>query len=218
MQTVKFGLVALILIGRPAYAEDAGTASFEPGTYGEPFVVEATVQGCGTGEEGDICFFYAEGARWAAARGQTSNEAALQLLADAPVNAPFLITGDMISFGDITAESAVAKLEPGQPDQWAVYRDGMQGAWVSTDDPASVLRIFGSEQTLEYDGQVMEVSVMRFGNACTDGVEIGPVFTTQMMGGDPMDAQCYAILDVSPDRIDLSYVGRGNTLSFTRAR
>ncbi len=175
------------------------------------------VQGFDARDTGDRCFFYAEGARWAATRGQNSNEAALQMLADAPVNAPFSVTGDMISFGDITADVAVSKVEPGQPDPWVAFRAGIQGIWISTDDPNSVLRIHGSEQTSEYDGQVLDISVLHFGNSCGDVEDIGATLTAQGMGGDPMDAQCFAIVTFGPDRIELSLVGRGTTIGYARA-
>lgn len=196
----------------------AAVAAFAAGTHGEPFSVNALVQTCTAGDGGDFCFFYAEGARWAVDRTGPSNPAAVQMLADLPVNTPLIITGDMVSFGDITADAVVSMVELGAADEWAQFRDGMQGSWVSTEDAKSVLHIFGSEQISEYDGQIMETSVMTFANACPGGEDIGPVVFTQMMGGDPMDTPCYAILDVTADRMDLSYVGRGNTLSYTRMK
>ena len=191
-------------------------AAFAPGSFGEPFSVNALLQSCSEGDEGAFCFFYAEGARWAAARDGNSNPAALAMMAELPVNTPLMITGDMVSFGDITAEAVVSKVEAGAPDEWASLRDAVQGAWVSTDDAQSGLTISGSEQTLEYGGEAMEVSVMTFANACPGGEAIGPVFFTQMMGGDPMDTPCYAIVEVTADRMELSYVGRGNTLTYAR--
>lgn len=199
-----------------AQADDpAAAASFDPGTHGEPFTVNALVQGCEPAEAGGYCVFYAEGYRWAA-MPETSNPAALAQLGQVPVNTPLIVTGDIIGYGDITAEAAVSRIEPGTPDAWAALREAMQGSWVSVDDPLSKLHIFGSEQSAEYDGQALEVSVMTWADACPGGETIGPVVYTQVMGGDPMDTPCHAILQVTADRMDLSYVGRGNTLSYTR--
>lgn len=192
---------------------DAATVTFAPGTHGDPFTVSALMQGCA---EGEGCTFYAEGWRWTVAPDGASNPAALAAMADLPVNAPVIVTGDMASMGDITVEAVVSKVEPGEPDAYANLRDAMQGDWVSADDAKAGLRIEGSEQTELYDGEVMGVSVVTFADACPEGEPIGPVFVTQMMGGDPADHSCYAVVEVTPDRMELSYVGRGNTLVYVR--
>ena len=197
-------------------ADAATSASFAPGSHGEPFTVNALMQGCGASEELDGCTFYAEGVRWVVSRGAGSNEAALDAMAALPVNAPVLVTGDSLNFGDITVEAMVSKVEPDQPDPYAALRDAMQGEWVSTEDRDARLSVTGSEQQEIYAGEVMAVSVVTFADACPGGEKIGAVFFTQQMGGDPEDLPCYAVVDLTPDRMELSYVGRGNTLSYIR--
>lgn len=200
----------------PPPADPAASASFAPGTHGEPFTVNGLMQNCETRDEGAFCYFYAEGARWAVAQDGPSNPAALAQMATLSVNTPLVITGDMASMGDITAEAAVSAITPGTPDEWASLREAVQGTWVSTEDAQSQLYIFGSEQFSVYAGETLDTSVMTFANACPGGDPIGPVFFTQTMGGDPMDTPCYAVLEATADRLELSYVGRGNTLSYTR--
>lgn len=217
MLTRRFTL-CFFLLAKAAHGQDAGTASFNPGTYGEPITAQVIVQNCSAPDDGNYCLFYGDGGRWAAARGQNSNEIALEVVAQAPVNTPFLITGDIVSFGDITAEVAISKIEPGTPDLWAPTRDAMQGVWTSTEDPQSTLSIWGSEQVSAYGGETVDVSTMTFSQSCLDETPLERGFFTQTMGGDPLDSFCYEVLNVTPDRLDLSYVGRGNTLSFTRTR
>lgn len=194
----------------------SAVANFAPGTHGEPFTVNALTQGCETRDEGAFCFFVADGFRWVATQGGPSNPAVLERMAEMSVNTPLIVTGDVVSYGDITAEVVMSRIEPGTPDAWVGLRDGMQGLWVSVDDPLSVIDIYGSEQTSLYDGQVMEVALTTWADACPGGENIGPVMYMQRMGGDPMDVSCMAILEVTADQMDLSYVGRGNTLSYTR--
>ena len=196
--------------------DSAAVASFAPGTHGEPFTVNALTQGCETRDEGAFCFFVAEGFRWVATQGGPSNPAVLAQLTAMSVNTPLIVTGDVVSYGDITADVVISRIEPGTPDAWAGLRDGMQGLWVSVDDPLSVIDIYGSQQTSLYDGEIMEEALATWADACPGGENIGPVMFTQLMGGDPMDVSCMAILEVTADRMDLSYVGRGNTLSYTR--
>ena len=209
------------MIGVPDHAEDmaadaASEAAFAPGTHGDPFTVAALMQGCSAEGEGVGCTFYAEGWRWIVADDGVSNPAALAEMAALPVNAPLVVTGDMMGMGDITVEAAVSKIEPGEPDPWADLRDAMQGEWLSEDDPKAALRIEGSEQTDLYDGEAMSVSVMTFADTCPDGAPIGPVVLTQVMGAAPDDWACLAVVGVTPDRMELSLVGRGNTLVYRR--
>lgn len=200
----------------PSAAPGAATAAFAPGTHGEPFTVNALNQGCETRDEGSFCFFYAEGYRWAITQGGPSNPAAMEVLAQSSINTPFVVSGDIISYGDITADAVVSTIAPDSPDAWASLRDAMQGSWVSTDDPNSVIDIYGSERTSVYAGETLDVAVMTWADACPDQEPFGPVVYARMMGSDPMDVQCYAIIDVTEDRMELSYVGRGNTLAYTR--
>ena len=205
----------------PDHAEDvanelaaAAIPSFVQGQMGEPFTVTGIVQGCGPTEGGNGCTFYAEGARWIAYNGAASNPAALGAMAAMPVGAAVLVTGDLISFGDITAEAAIASLQPGD-DPYASQRTAMQGVWVSVDDPQSRLEITGSEQTDIYGGEVLGVSVLTLSDFC-GGQNGGVLLGVQQMGGDPADTQCFDVLTAEPDRLELSYIGRGNTLAYVR--
>ena len=205
----------------PLQAEDvaglmaaAAIPSFERGQTGEPFFVNAILQGCGPTEGGEGCTFYAEGARWIAYQAGASNPAALEAMAALPQGTALFVSGDLLFFGDITAEAAIASLEPGE-DAFAAERAAMQGVWVSADDPQSVIEIAGSEQTDRYGGEVMRVSVMTLSEAC-GGAEGGLYLGLQEMGADPADQQCYAVLSVDGGRMELSYVGRGNTLVYVR--
>lgn len=206
------------MTGVPDRSGDMGGegAGFAPGTHGEPFTVAALMQGCSDAGEAAGCTFYAEGWRWIAAAAGPSNPAALEAMARLPVNAPVIVTGDMLSMGDITVDAAVSRIEPGEPDAWSRLRDAAQGDWVSAEDPKAALRVDGSEQTDLYDGEVISVSVMTFADACPEGEAIGPVVVTQVMGGSPEDVTCLAVVALTPDRMELSLVGRGNTLAYVR--
>jgi hypothetical protein len=208
-------IACFFMVAGTANAQDASVASFAPGSHGEPFAVQGVMQGCAEPEL-DGCMFYAEGVRWAVTRGAGGNEAAITAMAALPVNAPVFVSGDMVSMGDITVDAMISKLEPGTPDAYAALRDAMQGDWVSAEDPQSMLSVVGSEETEIYGGETLITSVVSFADACPGGEPIGTVMYKQEMGGDPMDLPCFAVLDITPDRMELSYVGRGNTLLYLR--
>lgn len=193
----------------------ASIPSFERGMTGEPFLVNAILQGCGPTESGGTgCTFYAEGARWIADAAGQSNPAAMAAMAALPRGTALLVSGDLTFFGDITAEAAVASIEPGQ-DPYAAQRAAMQGVWVSADDPQARIEIVGSEQTDSYGAEVMRVSVMMLSDFCGTA-QGGVLMSVQQLGGDPADQMCYEVLSVTDRRMELSYLGRGNTLVYVR--
>jgi uncharacterized membrane protein len=193
----------------------AAIPSFERGLMGEPFYVSAILQGCGPTEVGGTgCTFYAEGARWIADAAGQSNPAAMRAMAALPQGTALFISGDLIFFGDITAEAAIASIEPGQ-DPYAADRAAMQGAWVSADDPQARIEIAGSEQTDIYGSELLGVSVMTLSDAC-GGAKGGVLLSVQQMGGDPADQLCYEVLSVTDSRMELLYLGRGSALVYVR--
>ena len=59
-----------------------------------------------------------------------------------PVNAPVMVTGDVVTMGDITVEAVLAGIAPGQ-DAHATERAAMQGLWQG-DDPGFEVTVRGS--------------------------------------------------------------------------
>lgn len=210
-------VLATMALAQTADIAEAATESFAPGSYGEPFTLQALVQGCQDFEGMQGCVIYAEGWRWLTYEGSVTNPAILRLLGTLPVNTAVEISGDMVSQGDITVEAVFNRLVPIAPDAYAELRSLMQGGWVDATDPKNVLTVVGSEETTIYDGQAMDTAVLTYSDSCDGAPEgAGPVLMKQLMGGNPMDTPCFAIIDLSAERMELSHIGRGNTLVFTR--
>jgi hypothetical protein len=216
--------VALCLVGSgqamaqsPEIAGPATVESFVRGAQGEPFSVEAILQGCGEQDGFSGCILYAEGWRWVAADGAGSNQAAMQVLAGLPVNTPVHMEGDLVFYGDVTAEvviSRIAAVEGGDPH--ARLRAAMQGDWVSAEDPLSTLQVRGSEETWVYDGEVGEQFIVTFAETCDDSAAPGTFLTKRLLqSADPM-VLCYAVESLTPDRMVLMYLPRGNLLDYVR--
>lgn len=199
----------------PALAA-AGIASFSTGNTGDPFSVTALMQGCGSDEEFTGCIFYAEGWRWTVAQDAANNPAAMEVMAALPINTAIFVTGDLIFYGDITTEAVVAQIELAPPDDFARVRDALQGSWVSQDDPATGFSLNGSEEQETYDGEVIGESLVTFADRCPDGEPAGTVLIKRGFGSDPADTLCLALLKVTANRVELSNVGRGNTLVYLR--
>jgi len=201
----------------PALSPEARAESFVRGQQGEPFYITARLQECSTVDGFDGCFVYAEGWRWSFAHGAGSNPAAMAALARLPVNTMLHMSGDILSYGDITVEALLASIDLAPPDANSATLDRMQGRWVSEDDPQSKLDIIGSEQVDTYGDEVLSISVLSFAQGCPDGsVEGSPTLVVQPMGSDPDSALCYAIDSVTADRMTLMYLPRGNFLTYLR--
>ena len=193
-----------------------GGDAFERGQLGEPFTQSALMQECTTGPEA-ACFLYADGFRYAAFASAAHAPGILDLLGQLAVNTPVYIRGDILSYGDITAEVILSQIAPGPADPHADLRAAIQGPWVSNDDALYTARITGSEMTELYDNQISSVEMLVLDTRCPDGARTdGLAIGLYEMGGDPMDARCWAIDRVTQDSLEVFNLPRGNILSFRR--
>jgi len=90
----------------------------------------------------------------------------------------------------------------------------MQGVWQSTDDPRNVIEISGYEVVSRYDGEVVAISTLTFVAGCDDHTAVpdGKYF---LLAEEDL-VLCYYLLEAGVDRLEYSYVDRGNTLSYRR--
>ena len=193
-----------------------GGDAFVRGQQGEPFTQSALMQSCERAE-GMTCFLYAEGFRYAASADTAPAPEILDLLAQLAPNTPVQITGDILSYGDITAEVILSRIAPGPVDPLADLRAGMQGPWVSVEDADYTLRITGSELEEIYQGEVSSAAMIVLGNSCPDSPDVGEVaMSIYEFGHDPEDARCWGIESVTDDLFTVFNLPRGNILEFRR--
>ncbi|OYU20145.1 MAG: hypothetical protein CFE34_01590 [Rhodobacteraceae bacterium PARR1] len=205
--------VGLVVSTAPAFA-------FEPGTLGDAYRDFGYVQGCTDSGELPGCMIIAGGSRFVAtADGQTPAEVMAALQAMPPLTY-VEFRGDILNVYDSFAEiavGAVAKAEAGT-DPYAATLQAMQGKWVSVDDPKSGVQVDGLLWTDAYGGEAMGQSVMSYYTACSDGTGgDGTVLELFVIGPQESGSLCYSVLTVDAQRMELSYMGRGNTLAYTRA-
>lgn len=188
-----------------------------PAVAQEPFEVDGLVQGCTDEGEGAGCIFYANGARWIAVQGGATPAAVLAAFAALPQNTPVRFAGEILGMGDITVDVTLTAVEPTGLDPHADLRAGLQGDWVSVDDPLAAIRVDGSEWVNLYDGQEMDQNLMTLGAQCADGIDTdGPAIILQMFGGTPEDQTCLAVMDLSAKAMTLIHLPRGNMLAYRR--
>ena len=107
---------------------------------------------------------------------------------------------------------------------WDAAGLAMQGEWRSEDDPRAGLSVVmdperGPAAAFTYDGENDGYMGMRFVEACegfapNEGRGGSEVLLVTFGSGEA--ASCYALVSLTPDRLIMSYVGRGNTLRYRR--
>ncbi len=177
-------------------------------------------QGCDIVDGVDYCAFHSNGWKFYAYRDGQSPAALLDALDQLPVNLPLRLYGRLSDVGDISAAitlTAVALDDGGDP--YAAQRRALQGLWLSTDDTHQSLEVMGSELRWLDQGQFAELEFLQLGPDCA---EAGPVAAgPYLVLTEPQDhtqPRCFAILELNEKRLQLTYLGRGNTLSFRRSR
>lgn len=95
----------------------------------------------------------------------------------------------------------------------------LEGNWVSTDDPKSELQVKGNEWIETYKGEKPETTKFATGDSClaNDKAKTNPKgkYITVF---DKDDSRCFYIVSVNDSKLELSYVGRGNTLTYKKKK
>ncbi len=105
----------------------------------------------------------------------------------------------------------------------------LQGAWRSLDDPKSVLDFAGSRKTDIYDGEAVSANEVRAAGFCDGAAPGSEVPGTKAPDWKLPDARlkdyylvepgtglCWYVIEASAKTLELSHVGRGNTLRYRR--
>ncbi|MBR9806295.1 MAG: hypothetical protein GYB49_03590 [Alphaproteobacteria bacterium] len=112
---------------------------------------------------------------------------------------------------DASAPSEETTPAPGQPEL-----EALAGRWVSDDDPRAGMIITGDQLEMTYNGDILStdhLDVVETCGAATAAKNIPLIKTTS----EDDEALCYSVLEASDTKLVLSYLARGNTLSYSRA-
>lgn len=94
--------------------------------------------------------------------------------------------------------------------------EALSGHWVSDDDSQAGMIITGDQVEMTYGGDTLSTDRLDFVYTCDGATATTDKMLLQLTpnDGEPM---CYSVLDISDTKLVLSYLGRGNTLSYSRA-
>ncbi len=184
------------------------------GFFGEPFSQVGIFQGCAFEYEDEFCAFHAEGWKFYANYGNGTEDALLDALEFLPVGTPVSFAGDMISYGDITADVVVREVSyfP-ELDPYHQIRMAMQGQWVDQGDRNAQIYIEGAELTDIYGGEQMATYFLQIAPGCNDGPG-GPV----LLQTNPEDREpfCYLIDRATDEELVLYYFGNPEPFVYRR--
>jgi hypothetical protein len=124
------------------------------------------------------------------------------------------IKKDTVSQKELPKETL--KVADKEPDS---KTSALEGNWVSTDDPKSELQVKGNEWIEIYKGEKPETTKFATGDSClaNDKARTNPKgkYITVF---DKDESRCFYIVSVTDSKLELSYVGRGNTLTYKKKK
>lgn len=186
---------------------------------GDSIVVYGTVQGCERPDGALACDVTSEGWIYHAWEDEPESRVTLLVLNALSYGQSVELTGRIIGEGDVSRDMALESVKVFE-GEGPLERFGnlLVGAWRDVTDGKSVRRFEPDGRVVDYsDGeQVAGGGFFEVADTCPSGgpEDAGPILVLSEFGVS--EPQCFAILDLTRDRLDLSYLGRGNTLRYAR--
>lgn len=118
---------------------------------------------------------------------------------------------------DIQKKDTLQQKEPVRGTE--IKSTPLEGTWISADDKKYLVQIKSNEWTDFYVGERPEAFKFSISDSCVSSPNektnnSGKYVTIFDKSGD----RCYFIVNVDPLNLELSYVGRGNTLKFKKKK
>lgn len=176
--------------------------------------VNGILSHCDVTDANVFCELHAGGTRYIASTDGITPYEWLEYFHELPVNTPATWIGTLRDHGTTSADIALSDYRLEGHDPFANVRFEMQGAWVSDDDSAYQLIVYGGMFEELYDGNPTDSSFMTFGNSCPGGVADGSTYVTlrSVQGDEP---RCFLVEWVGGHEMSLWSVEAMNMLNFT---
>lgn len=190
-----------------------------PGTHGEPFTIVGIFRGCNSASGPYICEFETDGWLYAVIDDGRTPKSLINQLANLQLNNSFQIEGDIVSFGDITAEVTLRRYTEVALSAEQKLMNSIVGDWRSIEDPKSVMRFTSDGKKWdEYDGDFEGEGDVSFTKQCDDySVPASGETVIQINDANsPEDIYCYGIVEITNDRLVLMFLPGGNFLEYER--
>ncbi|MEO0893435.1 MAG: DUF1036 domain-containing protein [Pseudomonadota bacterium] len=191
-------------------------SGYLPGTSGEPFDQIAIFQTCDSFSGLAYCSFIANGTKWYAYKGGATPDPFLDRIADLPVGTGVEITGDIVGRDEIGIDIALSTLTVrASALEHQIEFDAIQGAWVRDQGTAHTLRFEGAEIIEDAPGAPEDLFFWRFADGCEDAPANMDFVLVKSSPGRSEEV-CYLPLTITHDKLELTHLTSGETLSFKR--
>ncbi len=190
-----------------------------PGTHGEPYTIVGIFRGCNTNSGPYLCLFESDGWRYAVGDDGRTPSFLINELSNLQINNSYQIEGDIISYGDITADVTVRRYSEVALSEEQKLMNSLVGDWRSVSDPKDVMRFTSDFRKWdEYDGDFQGEGEVSFTKVCDDPtVLVSDEYLIQINDANsPEDIYCYGIIDVTDDNLVLMFLPRGNFLEYEK--
>ena len=190
-----------------------------PGKYGEPYTIVGIFRGCNTDSGPYLCLFESDGWRYSVGDDGKTPKSLINEMANFKLNNNYQIEGDIMSFGDITAEVTVRRYSEVALSADQKLMNSLVGDWRSVDDPKSVMRFTSDFRKWdEYDGDFEGEGEVSFTKECDDASVLvsGETLIQINDANSPEDIYCYGIINISDDSLVLMFLPRGNFLEYEK--
>ena len=185
----------------------------KPGTYGEPATITGTFKGCNRSGDPEYCEIQTDEWIYVVPKDDRTPSPLYRKLASAKAGRAVTVEGDIVGYGDISVDMTARKITFASASSPATDLHGrLSGLWRSRDDAASAIRFENGRYFDYYDGKLLEEGSYALSQAC----EGRTADLVVRFDGSP-DPFCYGIGALTSANLDLIYLSRGNTLSYTRA-
>lgn len=198
-------------------ATDIGSGALPSGAdevdYVEPFSELLIFQGCATADNVEYCAFHGNGWKYYAKYDGPTSRRLLNLLYDETVGAAYQVSGQVMSYGNLMVEVMLDDVSAAHDaDPYGGMRADIQGDWVSLSDPDNTIEVHGSEMWIFHGDDSLDYSYLNI----TDGCAVAPPGGGPVLIGTRVEdrmSECYRIENATQSRLDLIYLGSGETLA-----
>lgn len=209
----RFTLTLNAAPAAPAEQPPAERQGITPGTFGEPYTDNVTLQDCHSDGQ-RACSFHAGGTKFFVYDDGRTPQFVFTVMEALDPGTPLTVEGDLEAVYDRTADVVLrdAAVRP-----WTEH-DGLlnklQGHWYSVDDPNAQFTVLGAERDNTYDGAYAGREYLSVSGRCRDFDGGGPyLYAREEETGEDY---CYVIDYVDHLELTLMYLPRGNILQYRK--
>ncbi|WP_291728656.1 DUF1036 domain-containing protein [Leisingera sp. F5] len=197
----------------PAKQAPAQPQGSTPGSFGEPYSDNVTLQGCYSEGQRE-CSFHAGGTKFFVRDDGRTPQFVFSVMETLDSGTPMTVEGDLEAVYDRTADVVLRDVSVRSWNEHDGLLNKLQGHWYSVDDPNAQFTVLGAERDNSYDGAYAGRDYLAVSERCFNFEGGGPyLYAREEETGEDY---CYVIDYVDHLELTLMYLPRGNILRYRK--